>query len=194
MWPQSAFNGRRSVALPSLANNDLSPHTRMSVTLKHLGLALLGVLVVTIADLPCTAANNRALAVSVARRDLRPLGGVTLQLAGAVSVQGVTDDNGRVAFPGLPPAGAITITPSRSGFRFEPPQLTIPDSGNASTAAFTAFPTATDLALSIVTDNSTPLVGGLDNGVITLRNLGAQAATDIAVEIGRASRRDSEWM
>jgi uncharacterized repeat protein (TIGR01451 family) len=51
-------------------------------------------------------------------------------------------------------------------------------------AAFVAFPTATDLALSIVSDNPTPLVGGLVTGVITLRNLGAQAATDIAVGFG----------
>jgi uncharacterized repeat protein (TIGR01451 family) len=47
-----------------------------------------------------------------------------------------------------------------------------------------AFPTATDLTLSIVTDNPNPLVGGLVNGVITLNNLGAVAATDIAVAIG----------
>src|SRR6185436_6313678 len=114
------------------------------------------------------------------RRDLRPLGNVTVQLSGAVNLQGVTDDNGRVAFLGLPVAGAITVTPSRSGFRFEPPQLTIPASPNPATAAFTAFPTTTDLGLSIVTDNPNPLVGGLINGVITLRNLGTAAATDIA--------------
>src|SRR5262245_33270733 len=185
MWAQSGFNGRRTIALLlPLGNNHMSPHTRMSVTLQQLGLALVGVLVMATADLPCTAAQNRELAVSVARRDLRPLGDVTLQLSGAVSLQGVTDDNGRVAFLGLPPAGAITITPSRSGFRFEPPQLTIPDSGNPRTAAFVAFPTVTDLALSIVTDNPSPLVGGLVNGVITLRNLGAVAATDIAVGLG----------
>jgi hypothetical protein len=135
------------------------------------------------AELPCTA-QTRELAVSVARRDLRPLGQVTVQLSGAVSLQGVTDDNGRVAFPGLPAAGAITVTPSRSGFRFEPMQLTIPGSANPATAAFVAFPTATDLTLSIVTDNPNPLVGGLVNGVITLNNLGAAAATDIAVAIG----------
>ena len=63
-----------------------------------------------------------------------------LQLAGAVSVQGVTDENGRVAFLGLPAAGVITITPSRSGFRFEPPQLTIPDLANPSAPPFIAFP------------------------------------------------------
>src|SRR5262245_34433974 len=181
MWAQSAFNGRRTIVLLSLGNNDLSPQTRMSVTLQHLGLALVGVLVMATADLPCTAAQNRELTVSVARRDLRPLGRVTLQLAGAVSLQGVTDDNGRAAFPGLPTAGAITITPSRSGFRFEPPQLTLP---NAPTVAFTAFPTTTDLALSIVTDNPNPLVGEQITGVITLQNLGTAAATDIAVGLG----------
>src|SRR5262245_46595628 len=106
MWPQSAFNGPRIVALLSLGNNDMSPQTRMSVTLQYFGLALVGVLVVSTAVVPCTAAQNRELAVSVARRDLRPLGGVTLQLAGALSVQGVTDDNGSVAFLGLPSAGA----------------------------------------------------------------------------------------
>ena len=151
---------------------------------QHFRLAIMGVLVATTADLPCTAAENRVLTASVARRDLRPLGQVTAQLSGAVNLQGVTDDNGRVTFPGLPPAGAITITPSRSGFRFEPPLLTIPDSPNSAMAAFVAFPTATDLALSIVTDNPNPLVGGLVNGVITLRNLGAVAATDVAVSIG----------
>jgi hypothetical protein len=152
--------------------------------MQHLGLVLVGVLVVATGNLPCTAAENRALAVSVARRDLRPLGLVAVQLSGAVTLQGVTDDNGRVAFPGLPPAGAITVTPSRSGFRFEPPQLTIPESANPAAATFTAFPTATDLGLSIVTDEATPRVGGLVNGVITLRNHGAVAATDIAVSFG----------
>src|SRR5262245_55066799 len=120
MWKRSGFNGLAFIALLALAS----------------------------ADLARAAAANRTLAVSVARRDLRPLGNVTVQLSGAVNLQGVTDDNGRVAFPGLPPAGAITVTPSRSGFRFEPTQLTVPDSANPSTAAFVAFPTATDLTLS----------------------------------------------
>jgi uncharacterized repeat protein (TIGR01451 family) len=152
------------------------------VTLQHLGLALVGVLVVVTAGLPCTAAANEALTVTVTRRDLRPLPGVTLQVAGAVNLLGVTDDNGRAAFP--PPAGAVTITPSRSGFRFEPPQLTIPDLANPPAALFTAFPTATDLALSMVSDDPTPLVGGLVNGVITLSNLGTEAATDVTVGFG----------
>src|SRR5688572_23286360 len=156
----------------------------MSVTLQRLGLALVGVLVAATAGLPCTAAESRALAVSVARRDLRPLANVTVQLAGAVNVQGTTDDNGRVTFIALPAAGAITLTPSRSGFRFEPPQIAIPDSANPGTVSFTAFPTATDLALSIETDNASPIVGGQATGVITLRNLGAEAATDIAVGFG----------
>jgi uncharacterized repeat protein (TIGR01451 family) len=151
----------------------------MSVTFQHLGLALLGVLAVVTAGLPCTAAANEALTVTVTRRDLRPLPGVTLQLAGAVNLQGVTDDNGRAAFP--PPAGVVTITPSRSGFRFEPPQFTVPDLANPPAALFTAFPTATDLALSMVTDDTTPRVGGLVNGVITLSNLGPEAATDVTV-------------
>jgi hypothetical protein len=120
------------------------------------------------------------LTVTVTRRDLRPLPGVTLQLAGAVNLQGVTDDTGRAAFP--PPAGVVTITPSRSGFRFEPPQLTMADLANR--ASFTAFPTATDLALSMISDDTTPLVGGSVNGVITLSNLGTAAATDVAVGFG----------
>src|SRR5262245_52961081 len=143
----------------------------------YLGLALVGALVAVQASLPCTAAANETLTVSVTRRDLRPLPDVTLQLTGAVNLQGVTDNNGRAAFP--PPAGVVTITPSRSGFRFEPPQLTIPDPANR--VWFTAFPTATDLALSVVSDDPTPWVGGLVNGVITLRNLGTEAATDVAV-------------
>lgn len=130
--------------------------------------------------------------MSVARRDLRPLGGVTLQLAGAASLQGVTDNNGRAAFPGLPAAGAITITPSRSGFRFEPPQLTIPDLANPPAAVFVAFPTATDLELTMVADDAAPLVGGLVHGVIRLRNPGAEAATDVAVGFGSLPGLDLE--
>jgi uncharacterized repeat protein (TIGR01451 family) len=141
------------------------------------------VLFVITADFPSTAAADEALTVTITRRDLRPLPGVTLQLAGAVNLQGVTDDNGRAAFPGLPPAGVVTITPSRSGFRFEPPQFTIPDLANPA-ALFIAFPTATDLALSMVSDDMTPLVGGPVNGVITLSNLGTEAATDVTVGIG----------
>src|SRR5262245_37320488 len=94
----------------------------MNVTLQ-LSLALAGGLVLATANLPCAAADNRTLTMSVARRDLRPLEGVTLRLTGAVNVQGVTDNNGRVAFLDLPPAGAIVVAPSRSGFRLEPPQL-----------------------------------------------------------------------
>jgi hypothetical protein len=78
----------------------------------------------------------------------------------------------------------VTITPSRSGFRFEPPQFTVPDLANPPAALFTAFPTATDLALSMVSDDTTPLVGGLVNGVITLSNLGTEAATDVTVGFG----------
>jgi uncharacterized repeat protein (TIGR01451 family) len=170
MWKPSVLNGRRIIAGLLPGNN--------------FALALVSVLVMAAAELPCTAAQNRELAVSVARRDLRPLGQVTVQLSGAVNLQGVTDNNGHVIFPALPPAGAITVTPSRSGFRFEPTQLTVPDSANPATAAFVASPTTTDLALSIVTDNPNPLVGGLVNGVITLQNLGTAAATDIAVAMG----------
>src|SRR5262245_14387627 len=114
MWAQLAFNGDGTIALLFPKYPDRRP-TRMSATFQQLGLALVGVLLLATADLPCTAADNRGLTVSVARRDLRPLGLVTVQLSGAVNLQGVTDANGRVAFPGLPPAGAITVTPSRSG-------------------------------------------------------------------------------
>lgn len=131
-----------------------------------------------------TAAEIRAaapFALAVTRRDLRPLPGVTLQVAGIVNRQAVTDENGHADLPDLPPVGQITITPSRSGFRFEPAQVTIPNLANSSTASFVAFPTATDLALSITSDNAAPLVGAVVNAVITLRNAGVEAATDIAV-------------
>src|SRR5262249_52642050 len=72
----------------------------------------------------------------------------------------------------------------RSGFQFDPPKFTIPDPANPPPVSFTALPTATDLALSMVSDDPTPLVGGLVNTVITLRNLGTEAATDVAVGIG----------
>src|SRR5215471_15269227 len=166
MFTQSAFNRSGTIAL------------------RPLGLALVGVIVIAAVNLPCNATQTRDLAVSVARRDLRPLGQVTVQLSGAVTLQGVTDDQGHLTFPGVPAAGAITVTPSRSGFRFEPTQLTIPPSANNASAAFVAFPTLTDLALSITTDNPNPLVGGLVNGVITLHNQGTAAATEISVAIG----------
>ena len=83
--------------------------------LQFLSLALWSVL---------TAAAADVVTVSVTRRDLRPLPGVTLQLAGAVSRQELTDENGSAAFD-LPLAGPITITPSRSGFRLEPAQRTV---------------------------------------------------------------------
>jgi hypothetical protein len=156
----------------------------MRVTPPHPGLALVGLLVVVAAHLSCTADANETLTVIVTRRDLRPLPGVTLQLAGAVNLPGVTDQNGHATFPDLPAAGAVTITPSRSGFRFEPPQLTIPDLSTLQAAWFTAFPMATDLALSAVSDDPTPRVGGPVHGVITLRNLGNQAATDVTVGYG----------
>jgi uncharacterized repeat protein (TIGR01451 family) len=154
------------------------------VALRHLGLAFVCVVVMAAAEVRCTAAQTRDLAVSIARRGLRPLGQATVQLSGAVTLQGVTDDQGHVTFPGVSAAGAITVTPSRSGFRFEPTQLTIPASANPATATFVAYPTSTDLTLSITTDNPNPLVGGEVNGVITLQNQGTAAATEISVAIG----------
>src|SRR5437899_2997068 len=115
--------------------------------------AVAGVFVLFAAGLPCTAVAEGTMSVSVTRRDLRPLPGVTLQMTGAVNLQGVTDDSGHTTFD-LPATGAVTITPSRSGFRFEPPQLTIPDPANPPAASFNAFPTTTDLALSFVTDDA----------------------------------------
>jgi hypothetical protein len=129
------------------------------------------------ACLPRIAAADGVLSVTVTLRDLRLLPGVTLQMTRAVNLQGVTDDTGHATFD-LPAAGVVTLTPSRSGFRFEPTQLTIPDPANPPVASFTSFPTATNLEVSIVSDDTTLLVGGLINGVITLRNLGHEAATE----------------
>src|SRR5213075_2481705 len=106
-----------------------------SVRLDPVTFLLIRVFVVVTVGFPFMAAAND-LSVTVTRRDLRPLPGVTLQLAGAVNLQAVTDDNGAAAFLGLPAAGAVTITPSRSGFQFEPPQLTILDLANPTTASF----------------------------------------------------------
>src|SRR5436190_18381106 len=142
--PQSAFNGPRNIVLLS-SGDRLSIHSRTAVILRYVCLALASLFLVAKVVVPCAGAEDKARSVSVARRDLRPLAGVTLQLAGTVTVQGVTDENGRAAFPGLPAAGVITMTPSRSGFRFEPPQLTIADLGNLPVAAFTAFATSTDV-------------------------------------------------
>src|SRR5262245_39397925 len=114
MWTTAPSEGR--VSVPSIFN--------------PLGLACFALFVSAITYLPCAAADTRSVTVSVARRDLRPLGLVTVQLTGAANLQGVTDGSGRISFPGLPTAGAITVTPSRSGFRFEPTQLTIPASPN----------------------------------------------------------------
>jgi hypothetical protein len=141
----------------------------------------LGILVTT--SLPPAASAAEPLTVTVLRRDLRPLPGVTLLLVGPEKVQSVTDASGRAQFD-LPVTGVVTITPSRSGFRFEPAQLTIPDPANPPAAVFTAVSTSTDLALSMVSDDAAPLVGGLINTVITLRNLSTEAATDVTVGIG----------
>src|SRR5262245_1073870 len=116
MFTRSTFSGGREIT--SFPGNN-------HVWLQHLALALLAILTMATAAFPGAAAQTRELAVSIARRDLRPLAQVTVQLTGAANPQGVTDANGRVTFPGLPTAGAITVTPSRSGFRFEPTQLTI---------------------------------------------------------------------
>jgi hypothetical protein len=169
----------------SSQNQNNPMKVRLSALIRCFSLALRGVVVGAAAQLATASAQDEGLAATVARRDLRPLPGVTLRLGGAVSLEGVTDDDGRVAFTGLPGAGTVMITPTRSGFRFEPSQLTIPDLANPPAAtAFAAYPTETDLALSIVTDDATPLAGGLVTGVITLRNLGVEAATDIAVAFG----------
>jgi len=151
---------------------------------RYFGFVLAGVLAAVAAAPPHAAAANGGLSVTVKRPDLRPLPGVTLQLAGAVNLQGVTDVDGRTIFANLPQTGAVTITPTRSGFWFEPPQLTIPDLANPAPASFKASPAMTDLTLSMVNDDPAPLVGGQVNSVITLRNPGAEAATDVTVGFG----------
>lgn len=130
-------------------------------------------------DLEAAPANG--LTVTIARRDLRPLPGVALTITGAANRQGITDDAGRATFAEVPPAGAMTIAPSRSGFRFEPAQLTVADVGKSPDVSFTGFPTATDLELSLASDDATPLAGGFVNLRMTVRNAGAEAATDVAV-------------
>lgn len=127
------------------------------------------------------AVANGTLTVDIARRDLRPLPAVTVQLAGAANLQGVTENSGRATFAGLPAAGGLTITPARSGFRFEPAQFHLPNLGNAAEAAFTVSPAATDLSLTMTVDTETPKVGGMVNQVITVRNMGAEAATDVVI-------------
>ncbi|HAB16629.1 MAG TPA: hypothetical protein DCE44_09280, partial [Verrucomicrobiales bacterium] len=156
----------------------------MNLTLPCLRLALLGIVLAAAGNVLCAAAADGALTVNVARRDLRPLPGVTVQLAGAANRQEITDASGRASFSELPRTGAAMITPSRSGFRFEPPQLTIPDLADPPAAAFVAVPTTTDLELTMATDDAAPLVGGLVQGVIKLRNLGTEAATDVAIGFG----------
>src|SRR6478752_3537457 len=127
--------------------------TLSRVTAACLRLALGSALIATTVDV--SAAGQ--FTVSVARRDLRPLPNVALQVTGAVNRQDVTDANGRTEFPDLPRAGGVTITPLRSGFRFKPNQFTIPDLANPSAVAFVAYPTATDLAISITSDDPSPL-------------------------------------
>jgi uncharacterized repeat protein (TIGR01451 family) len=173
----------------SVGHNAISS---LGLAMKANSLGIVGILVFVTAVLPCTTAADVVLSASVARRDLRPLPGVILQLAGAVNLQSVTDDNGLATFQGLPTAGTVTITPSRSGFRFKPTQLTIPDLANPPAASFTAFPTATDLSLGMVSDNPTPFVGDLVNTVITLRNLGNESATDVTVGLGSLPGLDLE--
>jgi uncharacterized repeat protein (TIGR01451 family) len=153
---------------------------RMRLGTKYLGFARWAVTVIAGLVFVASAANG-GVTVSVTRRDLRPLPGVPVKLAGAVNRQGLTDETGRVAFLDLPLAGAATITPSQSGFRFEPAQVTVADLVNPSALSFFAYPTATDLAVSIDSDDAAPLVGGVVNSVITLRNAGAEAATDVSV-------------
>ena len=165
----------------------------MNLSSHSLSFLVWGVMIAAVANITASAAANE-VTVSVTRRDLRPLPAVTLNLAGAANRQGVTDENGRAPFgdlPNLPLPGPITITPSRSGFRFEPPQLTILDFTLPS-PSFVAIPTSTDLALSVTSEDATPLVGGLVNGVIALRNLGTEAATDVAVGFSLLPGLDQE--
>lgn len=146
--------------------------------------ALVGIWIAGFTGFTCSAAENDPLSVTVRRADLRPLSGVTVRLRGAAIVEAITEETGRATFPDPVPAGEVTITPSRSGFRFEPPNLTAQNPGEIAARVFTAFPVSTDLALSITNDTTFPLVGGVVNGVITLRNIGAEAATDVVVGFG----------
>lgn len=139
---------------------------------------VLGLLPVEVSS---AAVANGTLTVGTARRDLRPLPAVSVQLAGAANRQGATDNSGRAIFAGLPTAGALTITPARSGFRFEPAQIHLANLGDGAEAAFTVFPTGTDVSLTMTVDTETPKVGGMLNQVITVRNLGAEAATDVVI-------------
>jgi hypothetical protein len=153
----------------------------MKAIVPFFAFALAEMAVSATADLGGTV--DRDLIVTVTRADLRPLAGANIQFDGHGHHEAITDDRGRAVFPDIPMTGAVTIVPSRSGFRFEPLQLTVPDATEVP-SAFMAIPTATDVALSLQMDDPTPRVGDLVRGVITLRNLGTEAATDIFVSFG----------
>ena len=70
------------------------------------------------------------------------LGGVTVNLSGTQSNSAITNGSGEYSFSGLGGGGNYTITPSLSGYNFNPSSLPFNSLASNQTANFTATPTS----------------------------------------------------
>jgi hypothetical protein len=78
------------------------------------------------------------------------LSGVNVTLGGSQNNTTTTDGSGNYAFSGLTAAGNYTITPSRSGYAFNPPSASFNGLTGSQTANFSVAPGATNGKIGIV--------------------------------------------
>jgi hypothetical protein len=71
------------------------------------------------------------------------LSGVTVALSGSGSGTSISDGSGNYSFAALPGGGSYTVTPSKSGFTFTPPSVTINSLSANQTANFAGMETQT---------------------------------------------------
>ena len=105
------------------------------------------------------------------------ISGVTMTLSGSQSRSATTDANGNYSLTNLVAGGNYTVTPSKSGYTFNPPSQTFNNLSSNQTANFAGTLIVTDLSIA-KTDSPDPVsVNSSLTYTITVTNNGPNPAT-----------------
>ncbi|HMF56371.1 MAG TPA: DUF4214 domain-containing protein [Pyrinomonadaceae bacterium] len=91
-------------------------------------------------DMIRPASATVSLSGRIATSEGSPLGGVIVELSGAVNARTVTDGNGHFSFEGLAPGEFYNVTPQLANFTFSPQARSFSLNGNFADASFTGAP------------------------------------------------------
>jgi len=110
--------------------------------------------------------------------------GVTMTLGGSQTGTASTDASGNYSFPNLPGAGSYTVTPSSSGYSFNPPNAALSNFSSDQTANFAAALIASP-SLSISKTHSGDFVKGQSGAIydVTVSNALAAGPTSGTVTV-----------